>query len=135
MIEMLLPERDIHEHGEVAGSDYSNRLILFYVKSLGGPGHNFHELVWFRLIARELHPVITISSAQFQSASSLRRWVCELYSFNSDEGTAIIRVGEVDSPDPNYHNAIYTWRLLHLRTLEMRTLQQCSDPFDSYTGG
>jgi hypothetical protein len=134
MIEMPLPERRIQERDAVAGSDSSNRLVLFYVSVMDGAGHDFHELVWFKLIAREWQAVVTISSELFQSGSGLTRWISDLHSFNSNDGTAIIQVAEVDSPDPNFHKAVYTWRSLHLPTLELRTIQQCSDPFEPYAG-
>jgi len=132
---MPLPERDIREHGALVGSDPSNRLVLFYIPVLDGAGWDFHELVWFRLGSGAWQSVVIITAEQFQRGSNLRRWVSKLHSFNSDSGSAVVQVGEVDSPDPRNHGVLYTWRSLHLPTLELRTLQHCSDPFDSYAGG
>ena len=128
-------EPEIVEHGSILGADPNHRLVLLFVSVLEGAGWDFYQLVWQQKRGTEWQAHQTISAAQFQEGSPFRRWVSKLCSFDPASSTAIVRVGEVDSLDPHYHRAIYTWRSLRLPTLELRILQRCSDPFEPYARG
>ena len=135
MIEAPSPEREIVEHGSILGANPNHRLVLLFISASGGAGWNFHQLVWQQKHGFEWQAYQTISAAQFQQGSAFRRWVSELQSFDPASSAAIVRVGEVDSFDPHYYRAVYTWRLLHLPTLALEVLQRCSDPFEPYARG
>jgi hypothetical protein len=134
MIDLGFPERHIEERDSVYSPDMNHRLSLFFVTLKGAFGSNFHELVWEEKRGAEWHARRTISAKEFQLGSSLQRWLCQLFSFEPNSSSAIVRVGTVDSPDPRHYNAVYMWCSLNLMTLELKTLQVLSDPDDPYLG-
>jgi hypothetical protein len=134
MIEEKSPESETVERTVTHGSDPNHRLILRFVSVLNGAGWDFYELDWQQKIGSEWRRHHSISAEEFQVGSSLRRWVCEISSFNPTNASAIVQIGSMDSDDPRYHEARYAWGLLHLYTLDLQILQVCADPFEPYLG-
>jgi hypothetical protein len=133
MIEEQSPDSEIVERKVTYGSDPNHRLVLRYVSVLNGAGWDFYELDWQQKIGSEWLKHHSISAEGFQLGSSLRRWVCEISSFDPTDASAILQIGSVDSDQRN-HKAVYAWGLLHLYTLDLQLLQVCADPFEPYLG-
>ena len=132
-----IPRVTIREHGNVrSGPD--NQLSLRYIEASDRVGYDFFELAWLRLNGDVWERCASLSAAHFQVGASLPRWVSQLHSFDASKRTAIIMVGEIDSPDPHHHKAVYSWRSckwLDGGFVELELLRVCSDPFEPFTNG
>lgn len=127
---------------EVISSDGTNLLSLVDVvvgKALVGSevDYDFHSLVWKARIGTNLVNRCIISRAAFQASRPRDRWVSDIHSLNSIDGTAIIKVAEESPPVTNgktvISDTIYSWREWSLLTNgEVRVLRVCKEPFEKY---
>ena len=129
-----VPTCIIRELANVSGSDADNRLSLRYIEVADRRGSEFLELVWLRNTNGCWERVALITAARFQQGSNCRRFVIELHSFDSDQATAILKVGEADTPgESRGYNIQYSWRAFSLSgTDHLAVLQHCSHPFEHY---
>jgi hypothetical protein len=99
--------------------------------------YDFHSLVWRTRVGTNWIDQRVISQAAFQAGSARRRWVSDIDSLNSRNGTAVIKVGEESLPLTNGSratmNVVYSWREWSLLTNgEVRVLRVCKGPFEKY---
>ena len=108
------------------------RLQLIYPGDEIGFGYDFHSLSFDRLESQEWKPIATITQKSFQGNHPRSRWVVNLHSFSPAAGTAIILVGESDSPQGAFFiRDIYSWRRWSLlKNCELATLKICKSPFE-----
>jgi hypothetical protein len=127
---------------EVAGSTGDDRLVLRYVEvplpephSSGRRAYDFHSLAWEARGDDGWAPRAVITHDEFTRGSP-RRWVSDLHSFDSVAGTAVVRVGEEQPPDPaGSVHVEYTWREWDVvRNRQVRLLRVCGAPFDPFVG-
>jgi hypothetical protein len=100
--------------------------------------YNFDSLVWKTKAGTNWLDRCVISESAFQRSSAQSRWVIDIASFNSSNGTAVIKVAEESLPVNNggtiTQNVSYSWREWSLLTNgEIRLLRVCNDPFEKYT--
>lgn len=131
MIEESSPEIPGKDPFVQQGSNPANRLVLAFQADESGRGSCFHDLRWFVEQASGWTLHRSISNKAFQAGSSLRRWISELHSFDSDKGVAIIKVGQADAAGSEY-KVNYFWMSLNLNDMELELLRRCSDPFEGY---
>lgn len=125
-------EGDLWDFGTVVAPTGQDRLCLCYV---GEDALDFHELVWERNLDGKWTRHRTLDPRMFLCASE-SSWIAELHSFDSINGTAIVRVGETAKRDEfGMSNVEYTWRSVSLlRPNEPEVLQKCKVPFEPYAG-
>jgi len=99
-----------------------------------GNGYNFHSLVWEEMGKEGWVTKRVITQADFQSGTNRRRWVNDLYSFDSLTGRAVIKVAEGDAPVwSSSVRFIYSWRSWDINTnKQIELLQICKDGFEPY---
>jgi hypothetical protein len=134
MFESRLPGYKVRTLRSVFGSDLHNWLSLRFLWAPDGCPAYFHDLVWLQRNGDEWDSELVISHFQFQDPSILKRWIHDLHSFNSIEATAIIKVGEANTPSLST-SFNYTWRRLALRSMDTQVLQHCCPPLEPYAGG
>ena len=126
---------------EVVDRTGTNMLALVYVpvgsSSFGRPSYDFHSIVWRTKDGTNWNDRIVISQFAFQTGYPRRRWVTEVASLDSAQGTAIIKVAEEAPPVATNQtvsiNVFYSWREWNLLTnSEVRVLRMCQDPFEKY---
>ncbi len=112
----------------ITSSDGHDRL------SLQNEGGYFRALVWTSEQGREWTCRAVITQTDFQRGHERHRWVNELDSFDPGEGTAIIKVGEMDVPLPaGFGRCTYSWREWDLlANRELRVFRVCEDPFEEF---
>ena len=126
---------------EVADTTGSNRLALVdrRVVSVNDAlhrrsGYEFDSLVWRTNNGTAWRNHIVISRSAFQGSSTHRRWVTEIHSFNTTNGTAVIKVAEADVPegsvDIQYNYSWREWSLL--RNREVRLIRNCTTPSEGF---
>ncbi len=121
---------------------HSEQLQLIYVVRAGITmplratyGGYFHSLVW---LAQHKHRWVrraVIAQKNFQSNNPTDRWVSEIHSFDSESGTAVILVAELDQPKGarTFTHCNYSWRKWDLiRNTEIEVLQRCRHPKEKY---
>jgi hypothetical protein len=113
------------------GNDLDRWLSLRLAWTPDGHGADFHDLVWQEREGENWKIELIISNVQFRSSSLLKRWVSDLHSFNPLEATAIVKVGEANTPALST-TFNYSWRSLHLRTMGLQLLQQCKFSAEPY---
>jgi hypothetical protein len=112
-----------------------DRLRLYW--EARGIGLDFHSLAWERRGSFRWQPHITLKQSNFALPSKHPRWVCDIHSFDSLRGEAILKIGEGDAPDnaPRM-KASYSWRRWDLvHNEELDRLRECANPFESFTTG
>jgi hypothetical protein len=97
----------------------------------------FHSLVWRVKSGTNWMERAAISRADFQLGSPGNRWVSDIDSLDSSNGTAIIKVVEASLPisdgSGTIINYVYSWRQWNLPTNgEVCTLRFCKDRFEKY---
>jgi hypothetical protein len=126
-----------YNFGDVPDKSGRNRLTLFYIGNIDQDkecGYNFHSLVWSVSDNEIWQKYLTISEKEFDSDPKLLKWISEIHSFDSETGSAILKIAEGDAPrDSESINYIYSWREWDLvNNIEISYLQKCEDPFEKY---
>jgi len=93
----------------IISSDGHDRLSLQFEKG------RFRALIWSSEQGREWSCRAVITQTDFQRGRERERWVNELHSFEPANGTAIIKVGEMDVPPhkagpAGFRRCTYSWR-------------------------
>ncbi len=116
----------------IVSSDGRDRL------SLQNEEGYFRALIWSSEHGREWSCRAVITQTDFQRGNERERWVNELHSFDPVNGTAIIKVGEMEVPEDKggtggFRRCTYSWREWDLLSnCELRVLRVCEDPFEEY---
>jgi hypothetical protein len=116
--------RTVSEVVESSGSD--DRLKLVYIeRRIEGwdeSGWDFHSIVWERRKEEVWEEVKRISREEFEAAVETDRWVSQLHSFDAEDASAIIQIGEMDRHDDAGAKPVqYSWREWHIETnLQLR---------------
>ncbi len=124
-------EGDLWDFGTAVSPSGKDRLCLRYI---GEDGFDFHELVWEQSIEGRWVRHKTLSPTVFLCSRNGSPWVAELHSFDSEFGTAIVRVGE--SQEQGEKTIVeYSWRRVSfVEPLLPKLLRICKNPFDRYDG-
>lgn len=114
----------------------TDRLALLFIETAvegsGGIQANFYELVWLHLEEGSLWEArTTITRKMVQNGSSSSRWIIGLNSFDQEEATAIVKLGESIIFKTEYE-VEYTWQKLNLESLEFVLIRKCITPFEEY---
>ena len=122
----------VSQHDSVTDASGTERLVLNFIGS--SSGSYFHSLVWSVHRDTGWVPNVTITREAFEADRANVRWVSELHSLDAENGVAIIKVAEGDSPwnspSVNYNYSWRRWDLISNR--EVERLQECTSPFDAY---
>lgn len=130
---------NIETFGELVDTAGDNRLLLRFVERLlpslapGQKAYDFHSLVWEVRDGDNWTQRTVIPQADFARGGP-RRWVAELFRFDSTTGTAIVRIGEEQPVEAGgCMHVEYSWRewdLNHNR--EISVIRHCAEPFEPY---
>src|SRR5207248_741974 len=79
---------------------------------------------------------LTIARADFAKGTARRRWISELHSFDSENGHAVVKVGEEQPREPDGSMGVeYSWREWDLlKNCQVRILRVCQSPFETIDG-
>lgn len=98
-------------------------------------GSDFHSLVWERHIESEWRRYSAISAARFRRTAKHAAWVAALHKSDSENGTAIILVGDSSRGTDAYggQSMFYSWRLWDLHAnRQIAVLMRCDGPWEPY---
>jgi hypothetical protein len=135
----MQPGPNITTFGEVTDAAGNNRLVLRFIErplpkpEPGRKAYDFHSLVWEVRTGDAWAERVVITREDFERGAR-RRWVSALHNLDPAAGTAIIKVGEEQTPDARgVVHVEYSWREWDLAgNRQVRVFRVCASPHEPF---